>query len=253
MEASETLPRAGVIKRTTHRESAGSGFNPQAGRPFPACRGSGSSLERRHAVNALVEFLKQFLYTLGGTAVAVAAVAWLARSVVKHWLSKDVETYKNQLKAESETALERLRSELQILAARRNIEYSRIHEKRLEIISELAGKIRDFHEKVTAYTAAWEPAGGPSKEERRKLALTALAEFNKYFLPRSFFLPKKTVQKIEAFRSGLQLISTAFFYLRRTSTPAQTRFGQRDRDLARGKQIHRREGSNANRRPGRRF
>jgi hypothetical protein len=35
VEASETLPRAGVINRTTTRGSAESGLNPQAGRPFP--------------------------------------------------------------------------------------------------------------------------------------------------------------------------------------------------------------------------
>jgi hypothetical protein len=159
-------------------------------------------------VHVFGELLKQ----LGGTAIAVAALVWLARSIVTHWLSKDVETYKNRIKAESDIALDRARSELQILAARRNIEYSRIHEKRLEIISELAGKIREFHERVTAYVSAWEIAGGPTKEERRKLAIAALAEFNNYFVPRRFFLPKKTVQKIEAFRSGLHKISLDFMF-----------------------------------------
>lgn len=163
-------------------------------------------------MNPLIEFLKHFAFSLGGTAIAVAAVAWLARSIITTWLSKDVEAYKNQLEAQSAMALERLRSDLQILAARRNVEYSRIHEKRLEIISELAGKIRDFHEKVTAYVSAWEVAGGQTKEERRNLAVAALTEFNKYFLPRRFFLPKKTAQKIEAFRSGLDKLSIDFMF-----------------------------------------
>jgi hypothetical protein len=44
MEASESLPRAGVTLRTTARKSAGSGFNPQAGRPF-SCRSSVSALQ----------------------------------------------------------------------------------------------------------------------------------------------------------------------------------------------------------------
>jgi len=163
-----------------------------------------------HAVNALGEFLKQFLLTLGGTAVAVAAVAWLARSIVTQWLSKDVEAYKTRLKAESDVALERVRSDLQIAAARRSIEFSRIHEKRLEIISELAGKISAFHERVSAYVSTWEWAGAPSKEERRKLVRDALAELNKYFIPRRFFLPKRTIEKIDAFRAGLYKISTDF-------------------------------------------
>jgi hypothetical protein len=160
----------------------------------------------------VVEFLKQFLLTLGGTAVAVAAVAWLARSIITHWLSKDVEVYKTRLQAESAVALERIRSELQILAARRNIEYSRIHEKRLEIIAELVSKISAFHERVSAYVSEVEWGGAPSKEERRKLTAEAFADFNKYFIPRRFFLPKPTVQKVEAFRAGLYKTSVDFMF-----------------------------------------
>jgi hypothetical protein len=153
-----------------------------------------------------VEFLKQFAFT----SVALAAVAWLARSIVTHWLSKDVEAYKTRLKADSDVALERVRSELQIIAARRSVEYSRIHEKRLEIISALAGKINAFHERVSAYVAVFEWAGGPSKEERRKVAFEAFAEFDEYFRPRRFFFPKHTVKKIEDFRAGLHKISIDF-------------------------------------------
>src|SRR5215831_2177738 len=101
--------------------------------------------------------MKAFLEFFGGTVVAFAAVAWLARSIITHWLSKDVETYKNQLKAEANVALERVRSDLQIMAARRNIEYSRIHEKRLEIISELSNKLNAFYQHVNAYVSPWEP------------------------------------------------------------------------------------------------
>jgi hypothetical protein len=165
-----------------------------------------------YAMVAFVEFLKQFLFTLSGTAIAVAALAWFARSIVTHWLSKDVEAYKTRLEAESTIALERVRSQLQILAARRNIEYSRIHEKRLEIISELVGKIVVFYERVSAYVSEVEWGGAPSKEERRKLAAEAFADFNKYFIPRRFFLPKATVEKIEAFRGGLYKISVDFMF-----------------------------------------
>jgi hypothetical protein len=91
----------------------------------------------------------------------------------------------------------------------------RIHEKRLEIISELAGKITGFHERVQAYTAPWESVGGPSKEERRQLAADAFPDFNKYFAA--------NYCKIDAFRIGLYKISTDFLLLRRARTPIQDR------------------------------
>lgn len=159
-----------------------------------------------------IEFLKQFAITLGGTAVAIAAVAWLARSITTHLLSKDIETYKTKLKSESDISLEQLRSDLQITAARRNLEFSRIHEKRLEIISEVAGRLVAFHQAVSSYVSIFEWPDGPSKEERRKLAADAFTKFNEYFSPRRFFLPEHTIDKIEAFREGLYKISIDFMF-----------------------------------------
>jgi hypothetical protein len=160
----------------------------------------------------LIEFLQQLAVTLGGTAVATFAIAWLARSIITNWLSKDVERYKTQLKAESDVSVERLRSDLQITAAKRNIEFSRIHEKRLEIISELAGKLVTFHQAVASYVSVFEWKEGPSKEERRKLAADAFTKFNEYYHPRRFFLPQHTVEKVEDFREGLYKISIDFMF-----------------------------------------
>ena len=39
---------------------------------------------------------------LGGTAIAISAVAWLIKSLTSHFLVKDIEAYKNKLKYESE-------------------------------------------------------------------------------------------------------------------------------------------------------
>lgn len=39
---------------------------------------------------------------LGGTAIAISAVAWLIKSLTSHFLGKDIEAYKNKLKYESE-------------------------------------------------------------------------------------------------------------------------------------------------------
>ena len=156
------------------------------------------------------EFTQQFLTTLGGTTVAIAAVAWLARSITTNLLSKDIETYKAQLKSRSDVSLEQLRSELQIMAAQRNLEFSRIHEKRLEIVSEIAGKLDAFHQAIKCYIAPFETSDDPSKEQRRKLVADTFTKFNDYYRPRRFFLPEHTIDRVEAFRTGLYEISMEF-------------------------------------------
>ena len=155
------------------------------------------------------------------TSIATSGlIVWLARTWITERLSQSIRheynaklaAFQSELKAEADVSLERLRSNLQITASKRNIEYSRIHEKRLEIISELAGRLDAFHQRVSTYVSAFEFAGGPTKEERRKAAADAFTQFNEYFRPRRFFLPEHTVEKIEAFRSKLYDISIEFMF-----------------------------------------
>ena len=46
--------------------------------------------------------MEEVIKFLGGTAIAISAIAWLVRSLVSHLLGKDVETFKSQLKYEAE-------------------------------------------------------------------------------------------------------------------------------------------------------
>ena len=138
---------------------------------------------------------------------------WLSerlRNSIQHEYSQQLETYKAKLKSESDVSLERLRADLQIASAKRNIEYNRIHEKRLEIISELSGKITDLHQAAASYTSIFERNDGPTKEERRKAFGEEFGSFNEYFRTRRLFLPSTLAKKIEDFRTGLYTISIDF-------------------------------------------
>lgn len=46
---------------------------------------------------------------IGGTAVVVTAGAWVARSFISHFFSRDLERHKVELKAQQEQQLEELR------------------------------------------------------------------------------------------------------------------------------------------------
>jgi len=50
-----------------------------------------------------------FLTQLGGTTAIVAAIAWLARSILLHGFSHDLETHKANLRRNVDTAIEHLR------------------------------------------------------------------------------------------------------------------------------------------------
>lgn len=46
--------------------------------------------------------MEEIIKFLGGTAIAISAIAWLVKSLVSHLLGKDVEIFKSQLKYEAE-------------------------------------------------------------------------------------------------------------------------------------------------------
>lgn len=85
------------------------------------------------------------LRTLGGLAILVAALAWLSKSLLTNLLSKDVERFKSELQASSQRSVESLKASLQIEAQRHSVEYSALHARRAELISELYARSVELH------------------------------------------------------------------------------------------------------------
>lgn len=81
--------------------------------------------------------MNELIGMLGGTAVALVAVGWLVRSLIAHYLSKDIESYKESLKAQNTLEIEQLKSELTIAAQTQHVKFSRLHEKQGDFIEEL--------------------------------------------------------------------------------------------------------------------
>jgi hypothetical protein len=85
-----------------------------------------------------------FWKTLGGTGLAIAALAYLSKSLIGLFLNKDLESYKIKLEAENAMAIEKLRSSLQLEAEKRSVEFTSLHEKRVSMIAELYAHLYDL-------------------------------------------------------------------------------------------------------------
>jgi hypothetical protein len=81
---------------------------------------------------------------LGGVAVSgvlIAALTFLGRSIILHWLNKDVERYKDNLRAENDAKLESHKHALHVASLEHNVRFSHLHEKRANVIAEIYGRI----------------------------------------------------------------------------------------------------------------
>lgn len=84
------------------------------------------------------------LQTLGGSAIVVGMFAWLAKSTISAYLSRNLEKHKSDLSAQSALEIERLRSSLIVEAAKRTLKFTALHTKRAEFIADLYGRLLDI-------------------------------------------------------------------------------------------------------------
>ncbi len=75
--------------------------------------------------------------TTGGGSVLLGASAWLIKKVLTSKLERDAVAFKIQLKADADQEIEKLKASLQIISAEHQVRFSKLHDKRAEVIAEL--------------------------------------------------------------------------------------------------------------------
>jgi hypothetical protein len=95
---------------------------------------------------------EEILIAFGGNATLLIVLGFLARSLMRTWLTKDIKKFEADLKSKADSELERLRqdlkfrgdasieqlrSELQQAAIEHQVRFSNLHEKRATLIADL--------------------------------------------------------------------------------------------------------------------
>ena len=89
---------------------------------------------------------QEVITTIGGEGVLLAAAAWLMKAIVSNRLALDAEKFRTELKADADSEIERLRSALQIAAAERQVRFTKLHEKRAEVLEEMNNRLVDLQQ-----------------------------------------------------------------------------------------------------------
>ena len=124
--------------------------------------------------------MEEVVKFLGGSALLLGAAAWLIRSLTKHLLDKDVELFR-----------ERIRAQVAIS--------SRLHEERGNVIRELYTNLVDLIEKTASFVHPAEMSGEPTKDEKQKLVRQALESFLTHFSRNRIYLSASLSERIQEF------------------------------------------------------
>lgn len=147
---------------------------------------------------------------LGGSALLLAAAAWLIRSLVSYFLSKDIEGFKAQLQSQSAMTLERLRHDLRLIAAQHEKQIQLLQERRVAVIAELYLKLIAFVGAAESFASLAEWAGEPSKEEKAKILGEKAGDFREYFIRHRIYFTDDTCAKVESLWQEVHQASMKF-------------------------------------------
>ncbi|MFT7229330.1 MAG: endonuclease YncB(thermonuclease family) [Methylophilaceae bacterium] len=92
-----------------------------------------------------MQFIIEIITSATVAGLLTAALVWLTKSVIserlknaiKNEYDQKLETHKAELKSTSNIEIEKLKSQLGIIAAQGNFKFTKLHEKRADAISEI--------------------------------------------------------------------------------------------------------------------
>jgi DNA anti-recombination protein RmuC len=129
---------------------------------------------------------QEFAETLGGQAVFLAALAYLLKELVSSRLERDADAFRAELKRNADIEIERLKSNLQIAALEHQIRFSKLHEQRATLISQLSKEIAEVPAVVANYVIHnVKDNESLSLAINRSVGLYSLIQTNRVLLPTS--------------------------------------------------------------------
>ena len=130
----------------------------------------------------------ELLQNLGIYTLMIAGLSFLARSIVLQYFSKDLEKFK---------------STLAMAAYEHQIRFSRLHEKRAEIIGQTYADIVDLHNKASIFVGAYREADDTQKQENLKALWSAVSQFRTHFQKHRIYFDKDLSEKIALLENKL--------------------------------------------------
>jgi hypothetical protein len=154
--------------------------------------------------------LETILITFGSSTVLFTALGFLSRSIINHYLSKDIETFKTRLKADSDLAQQQLRNSLKLIAVEHEIRFKRLHEKRAEVLDELYAHLSEAVRLTRSFVSIMEWNGEKSKQEKYPETMQKILDFYWYFDKHRIYLTQTQCNLIDAFVDKLREPSIEF-------------------------------------------
>lgn len=143
---------------------------------------------------SVIEFVFSFI---GGSAFLLGAVAWIIKSLVSQFLAKDLDNYKAQIQFNNQIELTKIKSEIEKISFEHQIVFSRLHEKRAEILADLYASIVELYELSTLFVRYAIFEEKDSRKDKLKELRNAVIKFRNIYEPNMIFFTETVCAKIK--------------------------------------------------------
>ncbi|WP_334191155.1 hypothetical protein DOP62_14040 (plasmid) [Synechococcus elongatus PCC 11801] len=154
---------------------------------------------------------------IGSGTVFLAISGWFIRSITLHFLSRDIEKYKFDLKRENDREIEHYKALLNAENSKEQIKFSKLQERRSLIIEKTYKKIIDL-ESSEAYLTSLISEVKEDVEEYADLKrasdefIDSFLGLNSFLMKNAIYFPKNISNKIETFSTSTFYLSIDIFY-----------------------------------------
>lgn len=143
---------------------------------------------------------------VGFFAVGTGGLSFLIKSLVTNSLNKDLEAYKSKLNTDLEAHkssltkdIEAFKSVLQVSAVEHQVRFTKLHDKRAEVIQTLYSKLVALDLAIHSVLKLFHKTGEPSLEEKVREYGRLHNEFNDFYLPNKIFFDAQACKVLDDF------------------------------------------------------
>lgn len=154
-------------------------------------------------------FWQTLLAVIGTGTAIITIVAWVVKSIINHFLSRDIQAYKNKLKIESEFEIEKFKNNLRVASIEHEIRFSKLHEKQAIIIAELYSRIniavKSVNHLLSPLGFSLSSIGGIDRTDVAKKTIEHVTDFLDYYEKHKFYLNDKLCKLMEVFVEEIRI------------------------------------------------
>ncbi len=143
------------------------------------------------------------LEELAVPALTIGAVAWIIRKFIEQSFTQGAERFRTQLQTEHATEIERLKSGLAVAAFEHQTRFSRLHDRRVEVLAGVYSRLVLAQRAFQSLTAPFQAAGEPPVDEKWPIAAERGNDFIEFFETNRIWLPPDICYSIAELNAAL--------------------------------------------------